>query len=1447
MKNFKPGRITAFSALALAAGLASPAVRAEQFTIAVIPDTQNYCDTQASPQPAGMQVYQREMQYLADQKTARNIVFVTHVGDVVQHGDLYDGEWQNAQSAMNILAASGIPFGMTPGNHDYDNYSHTTGSRPLAGSVKWNQYFGPSSSYFSGKSWFGGSFTDPASAGVSSYETFTAGGKTFLHISLEMEASDASLNWASGVIAAHPGLPTIVTTHEYLSYQNDAAGKAIRLSDGYMVGEANNQCQAVWDKFISQNDQIFLVICGHNWSSTVNGISNGENLRIDNNAFGHPVYQVLSDYQGNTFDATGTPGTEVGGAGWLRLMTFDTQTRMIHFQTYSSELNEYAGVNGGPTFNLPASMSDFTLPVPDRVFSPWKFGVLSDTQWNGSPDDGQSPGTTPAGIIKQCDQAFIAQGVKFVIAVGDTVDTGSQHNMDVRALYAQDLYNAGIGFFPFRGNHESGWTGSAAEEARLYPQILNGGTNNLTPSDVLTSGWGHDTKIDPDIPGGLPFVLGGNFSYPTNVGGVDLNATYGGLSYSFDYNNVRFVLIDQFENQNPGGNTSSAPLQQPWLAQQLTDSARPQHAIVFDHKNLLGGNHKDNIMGANVGSTDPGDGAGVDFGSLTAANRRPCWPNNRPKMRSSPRWPRTRYTTTSRATTIITMIQSCKVPLSTNHVHQIISASDSSKFYVPSLPVSTNDTPISQDLFKVGYYIYTVDGPRVTVDYYGVDVSTNPAFVVSSSSESIVTNTPVLTGNWQKILTYGYSLNGQEFVVPEGGSYTVVADNTAKAVASGEAGYLGSAAQILAGVNTSIATNNYGKAQSKAVDTGWSPAYLGLASDILTLWGTTGIGNQSDAYALSLTYHPTNVTLAQIQNGSFGLMTRDTNGNWAGAVALNTGGAAQFVLGAYSSSYPLGTYGVDTNANTVWAVVNHQGSFAATVAQLDQTVTLAGPDNGSTATNGVANLTWSVEPGASSYLVTLIAPNGITNYYTVTGTSLSLAGGLVNGDYSWSVTPVNGQGNGPVSEVRSLTVSNTPHAPWKFGVLSDTQCTGSPDDGQSPGTTPAGIIKQCDQAFIAQGVKFVIAVGDTVDTGSQQNMDIRALYAQDLYNAGIGFFPFRGNHESGWTGSAAEEGRIYPQILNGGINNLTPSDVLTSGWGHDTKIDPVAPAGVPFVMAENFSYPTNVGGVNINSTYGGLSYSFDYNNVRFVLMDQFENQNPGGNTSSAPLQQPWLAQQLTDSARPQHAIVFDHKNLLGGNHKDNIMGANVGSTDPGDGAGVDFGSLTSANQSALLAKQQAEDAFISALATNNVHYYISGHDHHHYDSIVQSPLSTNHVHQIISASDSSKFYVPSLPVSTNDTPISQDLFKVGYYIYTVDGPRVTVDYYGVDMTTNSSFVKSSSSESIITSTPVLTGNWQKILTYGYSLNGQEFVVPEGGAYTVVADNTLKAVAQGCSK
>ncbi len=176
---------------------AAPAL-GDTFTIGVIPDTQNYTDYANYTNPAAQQRFLDETNYLANNKTALNLAFVTHVGDVVQHGDLSrtgdltNGEWLRAQAAMNVISNAGIPFGLAPGNHDYDNYSHTTGSRPLAGNVMWNQYFGPGSAYFTGQSWYGGSFN----GGMNSYQIFNAGGKSYMNLSLEMLPTNAAIAWA---------------------------------------------------------------------------------------------------------------------------------------------------------------------------------------------------------------------------------------------------------------------------------------------------------------------------------------------------------------------------------------------------------------------------------------------------------------------------------------------------------------------------------------------------------------------------------------------------------------------------------------------------------------------------------------------------------------------------------------------------------------------------------------------------------------------------------------------------------------------------------------------------------------------------------------------------------------------------------------------------------------------------------------------------------------------------------------------------------------------------------------------------------------------------------------------------------------------------------------------------------------------------------------------------
>ena len=257
-------------------------------------------------------------------------------------------------------------------------------------------------------------------------------------------------------------------------------------------------------------------------------------------------------------------------------------------------------------------------------------------------------------------------------------------------------------------------------------------------------------------------------------------------------------------------------------------------------------------------------------------------------------------------------------------------------------------------------------------------------------------------------------------------------------------------------------------------------------------------------------------------------------------------------------------------------------------------------------------------------------------------------------------------------------------APWKFGVISDTQWSG-PDDGKNPNTVAADIIRQVDEEFIAKGVKLVVAVGDTVDKASKTSFDTRALYAQDLYNAGIAFYPLRGNHDAALVDSGVEFARVYPQIGTG-MNNSTPEDVVAANLipAEDLHANPPPQKkGQPFILGSNFSSPAT------NAIYKSVSYSFDYDNVRFVLLDQFGN--PKNSTIAEQID--WIASRLSDPKRPTNTIVFGHKNLLGGGHKDNLFGDHKGD-DPGD---------------ADPAQQPAQNTFFAALAQNGVHYYISGH------------------------------------------------------------------------------------------------------------------------------------------
>jgi hypothetical protein len=220
-----------------------------------------------------------------------------------------------------------------------------------------------------------------------------------------------------------------------------------------------------------------------------------------------------------------------------------------------------------------------------------------------------------------------------------------------------------------------------------------------------------------------------------------------------------------------------------------------------------------------------------------------------------------------------------------------------------------------------------VDGPRVTVDFY----STSPGVAYNAiAATGSISVTPFNTAFYKRE-SWGYSLNGKEFVVAEGASYTPVQDSHA-----------GTNVRILAGTNGSTHTDLPGRKLAKAVNTGWwavRPNNIWTGSEVVSLWGLTdslalwdgpqtgllpdsATATQTDTYALEMSYDDDGFGL-----GSFGIAALKADGTWANAVDLNTGGTKHLVNGPWKSSYGLGTWGIDHAKKRVWAVVNHQGDF----------------------------------------------------------------------------------------------------------------------------------------------------------------------------------------------------------------------------------------------------------------------------------------------------------------------------------------------------------------------------------------------------------------------------------------------------------------------------------------------------------------------------------------
>lgn len=273
------------------------------FTMVVLPDTQKYsCGADCNSDPA---IFTAQTQWIYDNQAAENIVYVTHVGDIVENGS-YTGneiEWERANTSLSILEQpispdypEGIPYGVGVGNHDQGSGFSNPGETYL-----FNQYFGIDR--FNGRSYYGDHYGD---TNDQYYTLFSYEGLDFIVLYLEFDPTpdQAVLNWADSVLKAHPDRRAIVTSHFLLTG----------------TGEFSYQGEQIYNT-LKNNPNLFLMVSGHD---------RGESVRTETFE-GRKVHIVFANFQ----DWTN------GGDGWLRLMRFSPASNQIFVDTYSPTLDEY--------------------------------------------------------------------------------------------------------------------------------------------------------------------------------------------------------------------------------------------------------------------------------------------------------------------------------------------------------------------------------------------------------------------------------------------------------------------------------------------------------------------------------------------------------------------------------------------------------------------------------------------------------------------------------------------------------------------------------------------------------------------------------------------------------------------------------------------------------------------------------------------------------------------------------------------------------------------------------------------------------------------------------------------------------------------------------------------------------------------------------------------------
>jgi hypothetical protein len=293
-------------------------VSSGSWSIAVLPDTQNYALSYPD-------VFVKQTEWLVATRDAYKTMLVLQEGDIVNNNT--HPEWLNVRRAMDVLLRAAMPYVMVPGNHDMGDWGMANTRR---------SHF---SDYFTRRDAFGSKAFGTFQPGNldNAWHSFDTPWGPFLIIALEFGPRDEVVAWASEIVGKNPDHRAVLLTHAYLysdgtRYDWAAKGEAQKWNPhSYGVAKQPggvNDGEQLWQKLVSRHPNFVMTLNGH-------VLNDGADYLCSERPNAPAVHQILANYQ----EAV-EPKRHFGGAGFLRLMTFQPDGRTVEIKTYSPWLNE---------------------------------------------------------------------------------------------------------------------------------------------------------------------------------------------------------------------------------------------------------------------------------------------------------------------------------------------------------------------------------------------------------------------------------------------------------------------------------------------------------------------------------------------------------------------------------------------------------------------------------------------------------------------------------------------------------------------------------------------------------------------------------------------------------------------------------------------------------------------------------------------------------------------------------------------------------------------------------------------------------------------------------------------------------------------------------------------------------------------------------------------------